>query len=94
MNQFHWICCGYTATNTNDSNFFGRGLEMPLPNAQYTNFLGYQSGYGATNAANSIFIGKMQGYADTVNNVGSGSSILIGESTSTGGYKIQLLLVN
>jgi hypothetical protein len=55
-------------------------------NAQYSNFFGFQAGYNATNAANSIFIGKNAGNADTVNNTVSGSSIAIGDSAGTGGF--------
>jgi len=84
---FIGYAAGYTASDADYANMIGRGAGNAAINAQYSNFMGFQAGYNATNAANSIFIGKNAGYADTVNNTASGSSILIGESTSTGGYK-------
>lgn len=52
-------------------------------------FLGVAAGAssGANDLSNSIFIGYSAGIAETINNSGSDSSILIGNNTSTGGFK-------
>lgn len=50
-------------------------------------FIGKSAGNNAVNGLNSIFIGKDAGKNDTVDNSASGTSILIGDTTSTGGFK-------
>ena len=77
---------GLNATSASYSNFFGTSAGQSATSASYSNFLGYQAGKSATNSNNAIFIGKNAGLNDTVNNSSSGTSILIGDSTSTGGF--------
>ena len=79
---------GYQATNANNSNFIGNGSGSAATNASHSNFFGNSAGISATNASNSIFIGQSAGQFDTVNNTGNvdNFSILIGKSTSTGGF--------
>ncbi len=83
---------GSSATSASYSNFFGKDAGYAATNASHSNFLGYQSGSSATNAANSIFIGRNAGYNDTVDNTVSGSSILLGNYTNTGGFSNSILL--
>jgi hypothetical protein len=78
---------GDSATNANNSNFIGHNAGLNATNAYFSNFIGYAAGANATNANNSIFIGYNAGSLDTVNNkIVTGSSILIGDYTNTGGY--------
>ncbi len=78
---------GNAATDATHSNFMGYETGGSATNAAYSNFFGYQAGSGATNAKNSIFVGYQAGLNDTVNNTVSGHSILIGDLSSTGGFK-------
>ncbi len=86
---------GNSATNASNSNFFGQLAGYQATNSSNSIFIGYYAGAsngtstGSQNANNSIFIGKNAGYtvADfTLNNLSSGTSILIGDDTSTGGF--------
>ena len=78
---------GREATNADFSYFIGYLAGYQATNAGGSVFLGSSAGEGATNAENSIFIGNNAGLNDTVDNVfTSGSSILIGNNTSTGGF--------
>ncbi|HUC88727.1 MAG TPA: hypothetical protein VMR49_01715, partial [Candidatus Paceibacterota bacterium] len=53
-----------------------------------TVFIGINAGQNATSAASSIFIGNNAGLNDLVDNVTiPGTSILIGDNTSTGGFQ-------
>ena len=83
---------GSSATNASRSNFFGDSAGQNSVNASYSNFLGYRAGENAPNAANSIFIGQRAGFNDVVNNTVSGTSILIGDDTSTGGFSNSIVL--
>ena len=78
---------GVWTSNALFSNFIGYHTGEGAQNSTYSNFIGYNSGVNTVNASNSIFIGRSAGYGDTVNNVGGNDfSILIGDSTNTGGY--------
>ncbi len=79
---------GFNASSAYHSNLFGYQAGYGI-NANNVNFFGQNAGYGATNASNSIFIGQSAGSGDSVNNSGDVNdfSILIGKSTSTGGFK-------
>lgn len=77
---------GYNASSAQYSNFLGYESGSVAANADYSNFFGYRSGKGAFDANNSIFIGKESGLNDTVSNGGTDFSVLIGPSTSTGGF--------
>jgi hypothetical protein len=77
---------GQNATNASNSNFFGYRAGNSATEADYSIFIGTEAGYQATNANRSIFIGPYAGYGDTVDNSSGGTSILIGNSSSTGGY--------
>ena len=85
---------GNGATGAYNSNFLGLNAGYGATNASHSNFLGYNSGKYANNASNSIFIGQSAGYSDSVNNTGNLNdfSILIGKSTSTGGYSNSIAL--
>jgi len=83
---FIGYAAGYTASNADYANMIGRGAGNAATNAFYSQFMGFQAGYNATNAANAIFIGSNAGFGDTVDNTVSGTSILIGNNTSTGGF--------
>ncbi len=78
---------GVGAANASNSNFIGTSAGGGATNALNSSFLGAGAGGSAVNAANSIFIGNNAGAGDTVNNTSSGTSILIGDGTSTGGFK-------
>ena len=83
---------GNGAVNASSSNFFGEGSGSAAINAANSNFFGTRSGFQANNAANSIFIGENAGLSDNVNNVFSGTSILIGRNTNTGGFSDSIAL--
>ena len=85
---------GNNSTGASGSNFLGyqAGYNLTSSAAVFSNFIGYQAGYTATSAAHSIFIGYQSGDGDTVNNISNGSSILLGDYTSTGGYKNSIAL--
>ena len=73
------------------SNFIGTSAGISTT-GDYSNFIGFGAGSNATNADNSIFIGRSAGANDTVNNSVSGTSILIGNFTSTGGFSDSIAL--
>jgi hypothetical protein len=81
-----------TGVSVNNSNFIGYNAGYSAFTASNSNFIGYQAGAYSSTASYSVFIGYQAGYTDAVNNnfnVGdgsSGSSILIGNYTNTGGY--------
>ncbi len=79
---------GYQSANSSFSNFLGNGAGYQSANSSFSNFLGNGAGQNTLNASNSIFIGQSAGGGDTVNNTGNADdfSILIGKSTSTGGF--------
>ncbi len=83
---------GASATNASNATFIGSNSGTLATNASGSTFIGPQSGYLASNAANSIFIGKAAGNEDLVNNTISGSSILIGNGSSTGGFSNSIAL--
>jgi len=78
---------GQNATVAQNSNFIGANSGQSATNAEDSTFIGFSAGNGATNAANSIFIGDTAGEYDNINNTVSGTSILIGNNTSTDGYQ-------
>ena len=78
---------GLGAINAGESNFIGHSAGSGSVLGVNSNFFGYKAGSGATNAKNAIFIGNESGLGDMVNNdTGNKASILIGNSTSTGGH--------
>ena len=77
---------GNGASNAANSVFLGNAAGSGAANAANSVFLGNAAGSGASSAAGSIFIGYRAGYQDNVDNVSSGSSILIGSNTSTNGW--------
>lgn len=84
--NFVGYAAGFNATAANDAVFIGTGPGNTATNAAYSIFIGSDAGYHATNAAHGIFLGYRAGYNDTVNNTVAGTSILIGDNTSTGGF--------
>jgi hypothetical protein len=90
--NFFGLFAGNAATNASSSNFMGFGAGADATNAPQSNFLGTYAGNGATNAAHSLFIGYQSGQNDTVNNTSSGTSILIGDNTSTAGFSNSIAL--
>ncbi len=77
---------GDQAYDADHSNFIGHQSGYHATGANHSNMIGFRAGYQAVNAVNSIFIGNGAGLNDTVNNTsGTSTSILIGQSTSTGG---------
>ena len=78
---------GQNAAFANRSVFLGVDTGKGATNAFLSTFIGNKAGENSTNAAQSIFIGSAAGRNDTVNNTASGTSILIGNSASTGGFK-------
>jgi hypothetical protein len=85
---------GLNATNANNSNFIGLNTGSSATNASRSNFIGLNTGSSATNASNSIFIGSNAGNNDSVNNTTNGNdfSVLIGNSTNTGGFSNSIAL--
>jgi hypothetical protein len=85
---------GANPNNSTHANFFGYSAGNGAYNASYSVFLGDSAGSSAQNASNSIFIGKQAGVLDTVDNTGNANdySILIGQATSTGGFKNSIAL--
>lgn len=83
---------GNNATNANVSNFIGYQSGDSATDAEYSTFIGSQAGQSAITANNSIFIGNGAGIADTVDNSLNGTSILIGDDTSTGGFSNSIAL--
>lgn len=90
--NFFGHSAGYQATNADASNFLGQDAGYQATNANDSNFFGNRAGESAINAANSIFIGRQAGLNDTVNNTVSGTSILIGNNTNTGGFSNSIAL--
>lgn len=86
FSNFFGQSAGFNAVGAFYSNFIGSTAGYGATNARNSIFIGSSAGNGATNAAYSIFIGTNAGGTDTVNNATGGSSILIGDYTSTGGY--------
>lgn len=84
--NFFGQSAGQSASGASHGNFIGSFAGTSATNAASSIFVGTNAGRSATNAANSIFIGNSSGNSDTVNNTISGTSILIGNSTSTGGF--------
>lgn len=84
----------YFQVNKVANNALGLGVNSGLnaTNAINSTFIGRAAANGATNAANSIFIGTNAGATDTVNNTVSGTSILIGDDTSTGGFSSSIAI--
>jgi hypothetical protein len=70
--------------STTSTVFIGDNAGINAGNASYSVFLGKNAGSGASGANDSIFIGNGAGQSDTVNDSSGGTSILIGENTSTG----------
>jgi hypothetical protein len=83
---------GDSATGADESVFVGITAGQLATNARDSIFLGPSAGYGAANAAYSIFIGLNAGSSDTVDNTLSGTSILLGNTTSTGGFSDSIAL--
>lgn len=96
QSNFFGYEAGLTASSAGTSNFIGYLAGRLATNAANSNFMGNNAGSGATNAANSIFIGKFAGSSDTVSITGAStdSAILIGSSTSTGGFKNSVAIGN
>lgn len=84
--QFIGYQSGYEAFTANDSLFQGNRAGYQATYAAQSIFTGYEAGLGAVNAKNTIALGYRAGYNDTVDNTLSGTSILIGNNTSTGGF--------
>ncbi len=83
---------GLSATNAANGIFIGSSAGNAAVSAEGSILIGTQAGNNATNATRSIFIGYQAGNNDIVNNTSSGSSILIGEGTSTGGFSNSIAL--
>lgn len=83
---------GLNATNASESIFIGQQSGNGAIEANHSIFIGQSAGSSAANANNSIFIGNGAGVDDIVNNAASGSSILIGQNTSTGGFSNSIAL--
>lgn len=90
---FLGLSAGEQALNSSYSVFLGQSAGRYASNAKNSQFLGYKAGYNAVNANKSLFLGEFAGNNDTVNNsVNSGTSILIGNSTNTGGFSNSIAL--
>lgn len=83
---------GKAASAATESVIIGSNAGESATNANGSVFIGRNAGFAAGNAANTIAIGKYAGYFDAVDNTVSGSSILIGNSTSTGGFQDSIAL--
>ncbi|NBV42938.1 hypothetical protein EBR96_09265, partial [bacterium] len=84
---------GSAAALDDEMVVFGTGAGNAATNAERSVFVGYNAGNGATNANNALFLGNGAGSGDVVNNAsGSNYSILIGPSTSTGGFSNSIAL--
>jgi hypothetical protein len=97
FSNFIGTTAGHTATNAQRSNFIGPNAGYLATNAADANFFGFNAGRADLNAANAIFIGTNAGYSTadiSLNNTASyddvstfaNTSILVGHSTSTGGF--------
>jgi hypothetical protein len=78
---------GGASVSASNAVFIGYSAGYSATNGSGSTFLGSLAGSEAENAANSIFIGNTAGLNDTVDNTVSGTSILIGNGSSTGGFK-------
>jgi len=85
---------GESATNASFSTFIGGVAGSNATDASFSTFIGNGAGQDAVTANNSIFIGIAAGNGDTVNNSSGGTSILIGDSTSTGGFSNSVAIGN
>ncbi len=83
---------GINATDANNSNFIGNEAGHQATNASDAVFIGTFAGNNAADAKHSIFIGYFAGSDDLVNNIAGGTSILIGDDTSTGGFSNAIAL--
>ncbi|MBP6904662.1 MAG: tail fiber domain-containing protein [Candidatus Pacebacteria bacterium] len=78
-----------------DTVFIGISAGSGATNAANSVFIGDAAGSGATNSSNSIFIGKNAGLNDgNLNSLLGGTSILIGDNTSTGGNSDSIAIGN
>jgi trimeric autotransporter adhesin len=78
---------GFGAVSADNSNFLGAAAGYGATKARNSNFFGANAGINSFDANNSIFIGNGTGANDSVNNtVNGGTSILIGDNASTGGF--------
>jgi hypothetical protein len=84
---------GYLASEAGSATFIGQTAGEEATNATGSVFIGASAGSTATNASGSIFIGSGAGSTDTVDNFSTGgTSILIGDGTSTGGFSNSIAL--
>lgn len=92
---------GGNATSASHSNFLGNSAGEGATNASNATFIGQNAGRsdgvvaGSQNSNNSIFIGTNSGYTSadwSLNNSTGGTSILIGDDTSTGGHSNSIAL--
>ncbi len=83
---------GGGANTVDDSLFLGSGTGTGATSTSDSIFIGTDAGSSTNNASNSIFIGHAAGNNDTVSNTAGHTSILIGESTSTGGFSDSIAL--
>lgn len=90
--NFFGYGAGDGATNADRSVFIGTFAGTGAINADNSVFIGNEAGDLSPDAANSIFIGHSAGLNDTVDNTVSGTSILIGDNTSTGGFSDSIAL--
>lgn len=81
------IQAGRNSTFGHASIFFGSTAGNNATFASNSIMIGRLAGAGATSAAHSIIIGDNAGNSDTVDNTVTGSTILIGRNTFTGGFK-------
>ena len=85
---------GKDSFNVSGSLFLGAGSGDSATAAVGSLFIGASSGIQTTGASNAIFIGAAAGVNDTVDNTNdiNDYSILIGNSTSTGGFSNSIAL--
>ena len=86
---------GKNATSAAQSVFIGSSagaFNTGTPSVGGSVFIGYRAGSAALTARNSIFIGTSSGVGDSVDNSVSGTSILIGNNTLTGGFSNSIAL--
>ncbi len=87
---------GGASVSASNAVFIGYSAGYAATNASGSTFLGSLAGSEADNAANSIFIGSNAGLSDTVDNTAGGTpggtSILIGNASSTGGFSNSIAL--
>ncbi|MDB4984768.1 MAG: hypothetical protein JWM20_947 [Patescibacteria group bacterium] len=82
-----WLGVGAGDNAATDlTTFIGLNAGSGATDAVGSTFIGRVAGSNSANAAHAIFIGDAAGYNDSVSNGLSDSSILIGNSTSTGGF--------